>query len=294
MKVIVLLLSVVFLGFGVPVRCTPAAAGTVGLVAGGDFATVDRLLERNNAVAALQCLDAAGPHDFVAAVLWRRARARYQLGLAADSADGRKEQFRRAEERARQAIAANPDDDEGYKWLAVALGARAGEDGPAAGVGRAGEIREVIDRALVIDPDDDISLLVLGLWHYRIASRNPLVRSFVRLAGGLPPASLDDAEYLLRQAIAIHDRIIHRYYLGRVYYALGDRPAAIKQLERALELPVSFPDEGRKLDRIRRKLSRWRAERRVAEGAVAADEVAVAVESGSPVSSGDAAARVAR
>jgi tetratricopeptide (TPR) repeat protein len=238
-----------------PPRLTVAA----GRPEGGMLEVVDRRLDQGAAAAALERLNDIAKDDVPAVELyWRRARARYPLGLAA-AGEEREEQFRRAEAWARQAISAGPETDEGYKWLAIALGARAGESGPAAAAGLAKEIRAAVDHALAIDPDDDISLLVLGMWHYRIASCNPLLRSFARFAGGLPPASLAAAEDALCRAIAIHDRIMHRYYLGRVYHEQGLPAAAIAQLEHALSLPVSFPGEERKRLKIRQKLKRWRA-----------------------------------
>jgi tetratricopeptide (TPR) repeat protein len=252
MPAVLLLIFVVFLPL------SPMVAGSAEGAASGRLETVDRLLARGAVTDAWRLLDDMGAGYPRAEILWRRARARYQWAQDAPATE-RLEQFRGAEKLARRAIAANPRNAEGYKWLAIALGARAGEMGSVDSIKLAGEIQTAISRALAIDPDDDVSLLVLGLWHYKIARHNPFLHTLARVVGDLPPASLDEAENLLRRAIAIHDRIMHRYYLARVCEKRGKRYEAIRHLERALELPVSFPGEARKMAKIRRKLSRWRA-----------------------------------
>jgi len=100
---------------------------------------------------------------------------------------------------------------------------------------------------------------VLSRWHYKVASLAPWTRALVRVVyGGLPPASMDKAEGLLLHAIAIKDRIAHRYSLAKVYYYMGRREAALQQLRLALTLPVTFADEADDLEKARRKLIRWK------------------------------------
>lgn len=225
-----------------------------------EFEQIDNLLAGGETEMALQLLDreqAETPHDR-GEISWRRARAYYELGRISENAARRSVTLRHAEESARRAVTADPQNDEGYKWLAIALGTRAKDADLKTRVQLSRQVKENIDKALALNPRDDISLLVLSRWHYKVASLNSGARIWVRIAyGGLPDASLAEAETLLRQAIAEHDRISHRYNLAKVYHRQGRRDAALDQLRMALTLPVTFPEEKETREKARRKLQKW-------------------------------------
>jgi len=190
--------------------------------------------------------------------LWRQAYDQYELGRTSNDPRKKSAHFRRVEALAQQAIKADLRNDEGYKWLAVALGARAEDVNVRERIRLSRKVKENIEKALSLDPDDDISLLVLSRWHYKIASLPPWTGAFVGFVyGGLPPASLEKAESLLLRAIATKDRISHRYSLAKVYHAMGRREAALAQLRQALKQPVTFPEEAEDLAKARKKLINW-------------------------------------
>lgn len=190
---------------------------------------------------------------------WRKASDQYELGRTSKNALERTVYFSRAEQFAQQAIKSDPQGDEGYKWLAIALGAQAEDASVRTQIQLSRRIKENIEKALVLDPHDDISLLVLSRWHYKVATLAPWTRALVRLVyGGLPPASMEKAEELLLRAIGEKDRIVHRYSLAKVYYHMGRREAALQQLRLALKLPVTIPEEAEDLEKARRKLVSWK------------------------------------
>jgi tetratricopeptide (TPR) repeat protein len=230
-----------------------------GRSAGTEFAPVDALLSRGEPRAALERLQALETSAALKdEVLWRKARAHYELALISRKDEGRSAHLRHAEDFARQVIAAAPQSDEGYKWLAIALGARAEHADVKTQIELSRRIRESIEKALARDSGDDISLLVLSRWHYKVASLGFWTKTFVRLVySGLPDASFERAEKLLWQAIAEKDRIAHRYSLAKVYHRMGEREPALEQLRQALTLPVTFPEEVEDLEKARRKLERW-------------------------------------
>ncbi|MRR05735.1 MAG: hypothetical protein EG828_02140 [Deltaproteobacteria bacterium] len=192
------------------------------------------------------------------AVLCRRAYDQYERGRTSGDQRLRAAYLRRAEQFARQAIHVDPHGDEGYKWLAIVLGAQAENADVKTQIQLSRQVKENIEKALSLDPDDDISLLVLSRWHYKVALLKPWTKAFVRLVyGGFPPASLEKAENLLVRAIAKKDRIAHRYSLAKVYQSMGRREAALHQLRIALTLPVTFPEEADDLKKARRKLESW-------------------------------------
>jgi tetratricopeptide (TPR) repeat protein len=191
--------------------------------------------------------------------LWQKAFGEYERGRTSKDVRQRSAHLRQAEQYAQQAIKADPHDDEGYKWLAITLGAQAEDASVKTQIRLSRLVKENIEKALTLDPADDISLLVLSRWHYKVASLQPWTRAFVRLVyGGLPAASMEKSENLLLRAIAIKDRIAHRYSLAKVYHQMGRKEAALKQLRLALALPVTFAEEADDREKARRKLSSWK------------------------------------
>ena len=142
--------------------------------------------------------------------------------------------------------------------MAITLGAQAKETDTKAQVRLSREVKENIEKAITIAPDDDIAYLVLSRWHYKISALGLFARTFASIVyGGLPEASLDEAEKLLWRAIGLHDRVAHRYNLAKVYERMNRREDAKLQLQQALLLPVTFPEEVGEQEKSRIKLQNW-------------------------------------
>jgi tetratricopeptide (TPR) repeat protein len=192
-----------------------------------------------------------------AETLWRMARTQYEMGRLAQSDDKAFAHFQEAEKYARATIAEAPDKSVGYKWLAITLGAQTKYADIETQVRQSREIKENIDKAISLDPDDDIAYLVLSRWHYKISALGFWARTFANIVyGELPKASLKDAEDLLLRAIKIHDRISHRYNLARVYDRMDRREDAKFQYGKALLLPVTFPEEAQEQEKARIRLQK--------------------------------------
>ena len=188
--------------------------------------------------------------------LWIMARVQYEMGRVADK-DGMP-YLQKAEEYAQSAIEENADNAEGYKWLAITLGAQAKHSDTKAQVKISNKVKENIERAIALNPDDDISYLVLSRWHYKNSSLGGIARAFAKvLYGGLPEASLDEAERLLLHAIKLRDRIAHHYYLAKVYDRMERREDVKIQFELAILLPVTFPEETEEKEKAKKKLKNW-------------------------------------
>jgi hypothetical protein len=87
-----------------------------------EFEQIDILLASRETEMALQLLDReqAETHHDRGEISWRRARANCELGRVSKNAARRSVTLRHAEESARRAVAADPQNDESYKWLAIA------------------------------------------------------------------------------------------------------------------------------------------------------------------------------
>ena len=222
----------------------------------GTLPAVDQLLNQGENQQALQLLQELP--ESAEGKLWRMARVQYEMGRIAESKSQRLVFFRQAEKYARAAIATDPNNSEGFKWLAIALGAQAKYSATKVQLHQSREIKESIEKSIELNPDDDISYLVLSRWNYKISALGFFSRAIVKIVyGGLPKASLDRAESLLWHAIKLHDRIAHRHNLAKVYDRMGRREDAIDQLRQALSLPVTFPEEVEEQSKAKRKLRKW-------------------------------------
>ncbi len=191
-------------------------------------------------------------------ISWRMARTQYEMGRLTESDEKALVFFQEAERYARVAIKEAPDKSDGYKWLAIALGAQAKYTDTETRVRQSWEIKESIEKAIVLNPDDDVAYLILSRWHYKISEQSVLVRAIASITyGELPKASLKEAEDLLLQAIGLHDRIAHRYNLAKVYDRMGRHEDAVTQYVEALRLPVTFPEEAEELEKVRNKQQKW-------------------------------------
>jgi tetratricopeptide (TPR) repeat protein len=236
---------------------TALCQGTAQLPA--TLQAIDALLDQGDNQQAWQRLqklpEGGQPSD---ETLWRKARAQYEMGRVAETEQGATTSYQNAERYARAAIVENPHGGEGYKWLAIALGAQVKESDTQAQIRLSREVKESIEKAIALAPDDDISYLVLSRWHYKVSALGFMARTYANIVyGGLPEASLSEAEKLLWRAIALHDRIAHRYNLAKIYERMDRREDAKAQLHMALLLPVTFPEEAESQAKSRDKLKEW-------------------------------------
>jgi tetratricopeptide (TPR) repeat protein len=220
---------------------------------------VDELMSRGENQQAWELLQGSPGDGNRVEILWRMTRAECEMGRLAESGDKALVYFQEAEKHARATIAEAPDRSDGYKWLAIALGAQAKYTDTETQVRLSWEIKENIETAINLAPNDDIAYLVLSRWHYKISALGLLARSFANIVyGGLPDGSLDEAEKLLLHAIELHDRIAHRYNLARVYERMNLRQDAKHQYQQALILPVTFPEEAEEQAKAQKKLQKWK------------------------------------
>ena len=220
---------------------------------------IDTLLNQGDNQQAwqrLQELPQGGP--LLDEKLWRMARVQYEMGRVAATDRNALVCYQDAEKYARAAIVNNPHRGDGYKWLAIALGAQVKEGDVQAQIRLSREVKESIEKAIALAPDDDIAYLVLSRWHYKVSALGFVARTYASIVyGGLPEASLGEAEKLLLHAIALCDRIAHRYNLAKVYERMDRREDAKAQLQMALLLPVTFPEEAEAQAKSRDKLQAW-------------------------------------
>lgn len=194
---------------------------------------------------------------------WRLARLYVSMGeaLPPENTEERQPYYEKAVQHAEACIMNNDVIAEGHTWFAASLGVLADNVGPREKIKRANIIKSELDRALELNPEDDVALSILGSFNREIADMGWLEKVFAKtFLGSLPEGSQEEAEKMLKKAIAVNPRVIRHYHeLGKLYRDMKRYPEAVAVLQEALTKPVLMKSDERRLENIRvllKKLSK--------------------------------------
>ena len=194
---------------------------------------------------------------------WKLARLYISMGeaLPPENTRERHPYYEKAVRHAGESIKNNDNIADGHTWLAASLGVLADNAGPREKIKRANTIRSELDRALELNPNDDVALSILGSFNREIADMGWFEKVFAKtFLGSLPKGSREEAEKMLKKAIAVNPRVIRHYHeLGKLYRDMKRYPEAVQVLNEALTKPVLMKSDERRLQNIRKlikKLSR--------------------------------------
>jgi len=174
-----------------------------------------------------------------AEAFWRLARVQICLGDVAADAEC-EAHYRRGEQLAREAVRLDSMSSNAHTWLAVALGSIAMYEGSKSKIRMSNEIKYHLDRAIGLNPRDDVAYSVLGSFYAALGNVSWLERQLAKVfLGRVPDGGYEEAEAAFKQAIAIAPTVVrHHYALGLLYKSLDRDPDAVAEFESALSLPV--------------------------------------------------------
>jgi tetratricopeptide (TPR) repeat protein len=174
-----------------------------------------------------------------ASVLWRLARVYVCLGDVAPEGQ-QLDLYRRAEAYAVRSICSDSTKSEGHSWRAAALGNMAVFEGSKTKVRLCTVIKQELERAIELNPRDDIAFSILGSFYKTLGNVSWLERQLATLfLGGLPEGGYDESESALRQAISLAPRVIrHHFELGTLYKDLDRSEEALEEFRQVLSLPL--------------------------------------------------------
>lgn len=116
------------------------------------------------------------------------------------------------------------------------------------------EIKSFADKAISVDSMHYPSLHLLGKWHVEVSGLNGAEKAAVKLFGGLPSASLQEAIHLFEKVRRIKPAFVLNYLdLAKAYKTNGRSDKAIEVLNRMIKLPPrtaddeQYKNEGKKL-----------------------------------------------
>lgn len=146
---------------------------------------------------------------------------------------------------AKRAAALAPDDSEAQLSVAISYGKMLPILSKKEQVDASRRVKDAADKALQLDPRNDLAWHTLGRWHRVLADISPLKRALAPLFyGKLPTGTNEDAIKCFAKAIEINpNRLMHYIELGRVYAQMGRKADARRFIEKGLAMPNTEKDD---------------------------------------------------
>jgi hypothetical protein len=106
-------------------------------------------------------------------------------------------------------------------------------------------IKDGAERAIRLDPQNDLAWHILGRWHRVVADVSGLKRGLGQLIyGNLPKTTCEESVKCFERAIAINpNRLRHYIELGRTYAQMGRTTDARRWIEKGLGMPNAEKDD---------------------------------------------------
>jgi tetratricopeptide (TPR) repeat protein len=179
------------------------------------------------------------------------ARAHIDIGDqisedAPDSKDRKIKEYAVAEDYARKAVRVDPRSTWGYFWIAAAAGNIALVSPIAKQVELAGEIRDQVEKAIALDPNNGSAYHIYGLWHRKMAEIGRASRVVASMFYGrsLTSGSFEKSIEYFKKAVALNPTvIISRLELARSHVAKEEWEPARTLLRSIPDLPIQFSDD---------------------------------------------------
>lgn len=239
---------------GLLLSCRLLPCAVAEPLADGDAAL--QKFDLDTALSAYRTAHSTAPTNYEAA--WKLARALADKSTLTKNRADQKKLCIEAEQLAREAVRLNPQDAKSHVYLAIAVGKLALFEGGKRKVELSKEIKVEAEKAIALNPKEDLAFHVLGIWHREMVDLNWVLKKFAELIyGTFPPASLDDAVANLRTATHLAPNVVaHHAELGLTLIAAGKRTEARTELGKALELPKGWVTDEHYIDLAKRNYRR--------------------------------------
>jgi tetratricopeptide (TPR) repeat protein len=193
-------------------------------------------------------------------ILVRLARLYRYLMTDASTHDEKLRWGHKALDYSERAAAAGPDSSEAQLATAITLGEMLPILPSKEQVSASPRIKESVDKALALDPNNDTAWHILGRWNRVLADVNSVKRAMAGLFyGGLPKGSNEEAERDMQKAIKLNPkRLMHYIELGRVYAQMGKNDEARHFINKGLAMPDAEKNDPETKERGRETLAKLR------------------------------------
>ena len=215
--------------------------------------TADSLVQQGDAYdVKLQASEALGLYQQAEKMDPKNAEilvriARQYRHLMADASD-KSEKLRLgslAMDYGRRAAALAPKDSDAQLSTAISQGKMLTLLGTREQMEASKQIKASADKAIRLNPRNDLAWHIAGRWHRVLADISPLKRTLASMIyEKLPDATNEEAVQCLQTAIRLNpNRVIHHIELGRAYAQMGKKDEARQCIQRGLAMPATEKDD---------------------------------------------------
>ena len=205
------------------------------------YKLIDDNQEKNNFEVSFELsLEFHKKHKDDFQILWRLARAYFDLSDQTLDENLQKEYIDKGLPFAKKALDINPNSAKSNHWYAVMFGRQGQLEGTKQKILNSYDMKKYCLRAIEIDPNYDGSLHVMGRWHYNVANLSWIERNIASLVYATPPnGSFEEAIDYFKRAVDANPKDIRHYlWLGKSLYAINDYQKAKKILDQSLNLKI--------------------------------------------------------
>lgn len=173
------------------------------------------------------------------------ARRYCDLTYLTNPAGMQKDVIRHALDCSLQAVKADPNNATAHASVAVCYAKRCAFADIKTQLAYSRLFKQEAEKAIALNPREDIAYYLLGHWNYEIAHVGLLSRVYVRIVyGGLPKASNQDAIANFIKAVKLApERIIYHAGLAMACEADGEKQLAIAELKKCRAMKPSGPED---------------------------------------------------
>lgn len=166
--------------------------------------------------------------------------------------------YTKAVDYARKAVSIDSTNAAAHTWLAASLAVKADKIGTKEKLGRAKEIKRELDRALALNPNDDVAWSILGSYYRQVSTIGWMSRILGNtFVGKMPEGNPELAEKAFKRAISLNPRAIRHYHeLALLYIDQHRNEEALQILQAAVGKPVLMKSDIRRLEEIRELIRR--------------------------------------
>lgn len=162
-----------------------------------------------------------------------------------NNVDEKRQLGEKALEYAKRAVTQFPGDAVAQLSLAVCYGRLAPLMDNRTKIAYSRQVKWHAEKALQLDPNNDLTYNVLGAWNYELAGLNPFLRGLAGMIyGKLPDASYDESVKYYKRALELNpNRLANHIGLGRTYVAMGRTAEGKAEIEQGLAMPDKEKDD---------------------------------------------------
>ncbi|NTU68557.1 MAG: hypothetical protein HGB02_06735 [Chlorobiaceae bacterium] len=195
---------------------------------------------------------------------WKLSRLNISMAeaISPKETDRRMPLYTKAVDFARKAVSIDSTNAAAHTWLAASLAVKADKSGSKEKLARAKEIKHELDKALALNPHDDVAWSILGSYYRQVSSigwmNRLLGNTFV---GKMPEGNPEVAEKAFKKAISLNPRVIRHYHeLALLYIDQHRNEEALQTLQVAVRKPVLMKSDIRRLEDIRELIKKLEEE----------------------------------